>query len=77
MSESNAPRPLGAPPVMETHPMMTPQHVANLMHNNIAFLWNKTRGAPWRDAALGQQPDGEENTVRAAHLHDKSLSFPR
>src|SRR5262252_8120385 len=68
MSESNAPRPLGAPPVMETHPMMTPQHVANLMHNNIAFLWNKTRGAPWRDAALSQQPDGEENTVRAAHL---------
>jgi len=61
---------MGAPPVMETHPMMTPQHVSNLMHNNIAFLWNKTRGAPWRDAALERAPDAaaDEHAIRAAHL---------
>jgi len=81
MSESNAlgakapVTPLGEPPVIETpappgHPMLTPQHVSNLMHNNIAFLWNKTRGAPWREAALERAPEAgaEEHAIRAAHL---------
>jgi len=87
MSESNAllgrsaVTPLGEPPVIETppgHPMLTPQHVSNLMHNNIAFLWNKVRNEPWRDAALGRAPDAaaEEHAVRAAHLRPVGHEVP-
>lgn len=58
--------------------MMTPDHVSNLMHNNITFLWNRTRNEPWRDAALDREQDdaAEEHAVRAAHLRPVGRETP-